>query len=158
MGQKHDIHWFGPVSMLGSLWAGLTFALGHHFFYNSLDGQEVPSGSYRVSEYDSGISKQQSHFTLGTAFAFATKTCLVIAVSTAYIQLFWKSLAGQLSHKPYTLRSIDKAYSALSNATLLANLPGWRRFPLLFTLALTTWYATKEDHCLCSLMSDCLVG
>jgi hypothetical protein len=158
MGHKHEIHWFGPVSMLGALWAGLTFALGHHFFYNSLDGQEVPSGNYKVSDYDSKISKQQSYFTLGTAFAFAVKTCLVLAVSTAYIQLFWKSLAGQLSRKPFTLRSIDKAYSALGNATLLANMPGWRRFPLLFTLALTTWCVPQEERCLFSLVSDSHAG
>lgn len=144
MHQKHDIHWFGPVSMLAALLAGLAFALGHHFFYSKLDGHAVPLGSYKVSGYDSGISKQQSHFTLGTAFAFAVKACLVLAISTAYIQLFWKSLAGQLSHKPFTIRSIDKAYSALSNATLLVNLPGWRRFPLLLTMALTTWYATQR--------------
>jgi hypothetical protein len=117
MDHKHDIHWFGPSSMLAALWVGLIFALGHHFFYNSLDGQEVPPGNYRISSYDSGISKQQSYFTLGTAFAFAIKTCLVIAVTTAYIQLFWRSLAGQLSRKPFTIRSIDKAYSALGNAT-----------------------------------------
>jgi hypothetical protein len=144
MDHKHDIHWFGPSSMLAALWVGLIFALGHHFFYNSLDGQEVPPGNYRISSYDTGISKQQSYFTLGTAFAFAIKTCLVIAVTTAYIQLFWRSLAGQLSRRPFTLRSIDKAYSALGNATLLVNLPGWRRFPLLFTLALTTWCVTRR--------------
>lgn len=145
MHQKHNIHWFGPVSMLAALLAGLALALGHHFFYKKLDGTEVPSGSYKVSDYDSGISRQQSYFTLGTAFAFTVKTCLVLAVSTAYVQLFWKSLAGQLSSKPFSLRSIDKAYSALRNATLLANLPGWRRFPLLFTLALTTWCVTRRS-------------
>jgi hypothetical protein len=92
-----------------------------------------------MGHHNSGISKQQSNTAIGTAFAFAVKTCLVLAVSTAYVQLFWKSLVHQSSSKSFNLQSIDMAYSALLNATLLANLSGWRGFPLLFTLAVTTW-------------------
>lgn len=137
--ERGHLHWFGPASMLSALFAGLASALGHHFFYNNLSGKDVPSGSYHVAGYDSGISKQQSNVALGTALAFAVKTCLVLAVSTAYVQLFWKALIEQSPSKPPTLRSIDKGYSALRNAILLLNFSGWRRFPLLFTMALATW-------------------
>jgi len=139
MAKKGRIHWFGPVSMLAALFAGIGFALGHHFFYGRLDGKEIPAGNYTMGDYNSGISRQQSNTAVGTALAFAVKTCLVLAVSTAYVQLFWKSLIQQSSSQSYNLQSIDMAYSALRNATLLANFSGWRRFPLLFTLAITTW-------------------
>lgn len=139
MAKKGQIHWFGLVSMLAALFAGIAFALGHHFFYDRLDGEEIPAGNYTMGLHNSSISKQQSNTAIGTAFAFAVKTCLVLAVSTAYVQLFWKSLVHQSSSKSFNLQSIDMAYSALRNATLLANFSGWRRFPLLFTLAVTTW-------------------
>lgn len=137
--KDHQIHWFGPVSMLLGSFAGIAFSLGHHFFYNSLHGEEIPSGNYNVGERDSGISRQQTNVAVGTALAFAVKTCLVLAVSTAYAQLFWRSLNRQTSSKAFTLQNIDMAYSALRNAVLLLNYTGWRRFPLLFILALATW-------------------
>lgn len=137
---KISIHWFGPTSMLAAFIAGLAFALGHHVFNNSLNDEEVPQGNYTISSYKSGISKQESYLTAGTAFAFAVRTCLVIAISTAYVQLFWRALATQLCNRSFTLENVDKAYSALRNATLLANFSGWRSFPMMFAIALIAWY------------------
>lgn len=77
--------------MLVALFAGIAFALGHHFFYDRLDVKELPAGNYTMGQYNSGISRQQSNTAIGTAFAFAVKTCLVLAVSTAYVHhLVWR--------------------------------------------------------------------
>jgi hypothetical protein len=140
MTERHHAHWFSPASMLATWLAALAFALGHHFFYDNLDGEYTPSGNHFIDAYDTGVSKQQMNLAVGTALAFAVKTCLVLAASTAYVQLFWKVLISQPSSHPFHLQSIDKAYSALRNATLLIDYPSWKRFPLLFSLALTTWY------------------
>jgi hypothetical protein len=129
-----DIYWLAPVSMLAALLAGIAFAAGHHAFYNYLNDREVPSGDYSMN-----VSKQQTNAALGTAFAFAVKTCLVLAVSTAYVQIFWKHLTARSTGQPLTLKNVDKSYSALRNALLLVDIPGWRSFPLLFTMALTAW-------------------
>lgn len=140
------IHWFGPGSMLAALLVGACFALGHHFFYDTLNGKEVPSGSYSVSKRSSGITRQEINIAIGTAFAFAVKACLAFAVSTAYVQLFWRALIAPSPTKAYTLKSIDKAYSVLHNATLLADLSCWIRFPLLLVLALAAWYDHIWQH------------
>jgi hypothetical protein len=137
---RRQIHWFGLTSMSVSLLAGIGFALGQHFFYTSLHGKQVPQGNYEMVDVDFGVSKQQVTTAIGTVLAFSVKSCLVLAVSTAYVQLFWKALAEQPTDRPFDLHNIDKAYSALRNATLLVNFPGWKRFPLLFILALTTWH------------------
>lgn len=62
--------------MSAALIAGLGFALGQHFFYVSLHGRKVPEGSYGMVEFDTGVSKQQVNTAIGTALAFAVKSCL----------------------------------------------------------------------------------
>jgi hypothetical protein len=133
------IRWRSPFFvMLAALFAGVAFALGHHSFYNRLDGEEIPAGDYTMGKYNSGITKQQTNAAIGTGLAFAVRTCYVFAVGTAYVQLFWKSLR-ESSSKLLDLQSIDMAYSAPRNAILLFKPSGWRRFPVLFTLVVTTW-------------------
>lgn len=143
---RPQFHWFSPVCMLIALFAGLLFALGHHVFYDKLDGSEIPTGNYTMSFYDSGISKQQSNIAIGTALAFAVKTSFVLAVSTAYFQLFWRSLVGPSSRQPSPLHAIDKAHSALRDATVIINFRSWKRFPLLLTLGLITWYCKRAPR------------
>jgi hypothetical protein len=138
MAEQDRIHWQSPSFMLAALFAGVAFALGHHLFYNRLDGEEIPAGDYTMGKYNSGITKQQTNAEIGTGLAFAVRTCYVFAVGTAYVQLFWKSLR-ESSSKLLDLQSIDMAYSAPRNAILLFKPSGWRRFPVLFTLVVTTW-------------------
>lgn len=123
--------------MLATLVAGVVFALGHHVFYDRLDGEEISAGDYTMEKYNSGITKQQTNTEIGTGLAFAVRTCFVLAVGTAYVQLFWKYF-HESSSKSLDLQSIDMAYSAPRNAFLLAKPSGWRRFPVLFTLVVTT--------------------
>ena len=73
MAKKGRIHWFGPASMLAALFAGIAFSLGHNFFYDRLDGKELPAVNYTMGQYNSGISRQQSNTAIGTAFAFGCK-------------------------------------------------------------------------------------
>lgn len=59
--------------------AGLAFALGHHAFYDSLDGQPVADHLFN----------QQINLAVGQAFAFLVRASLVISVGASYWQVFW---------------------------------------------------------------------
>lgn len=136
-----SVHWLAPLSMLAALLASILFALGHHLFYWNLHGTNVPQSdlTFTMTGFSATISRQQLTLAIGTTFAFATKSCLVIAVSTAWVQYFWKTLARRYSKKPLTLENVNTAYSVIHNAFILASLTGWRKFSPLFTLALLAW-------------------
>jgi hypothetical protein len=137
-----SIHWLAPVPMLAALFAGILFALAHHLFYQNLHGTAVPLADYtmRTTGFAISIQSQQLTTAVGTAFAFATKSCLVIAVSTAWVQCFWRALTTKSSSKPLTLENVNTAYAVVHNAFTLASPAGWRRFSSLFVLALVTWH------------------
>ena len=40
--------WIAPATILGFLVAGVALALGHHFFYKNLAGQEAPTDNYPI--------------------------------------------------------------------------------------------------------------
>jgi hypothetical protein len=52
--------------MVTSLFLGILLTLGHHLFYNSLDGKLVGASDHVIR----GVTRQQLNFTLGTLFAF----------------------------------------------------------------------------------------
>lgn len=83
---NRHIHWVTPTNISATLLAGIAFALGHHFFYARLSGQNAPTGSYEFA--GSRPSKQQVNIAVGTAFAFLVKSILAIAVGISYTQLF----------------------------------------------------------------------
>lgn len=120
--------------MLSALISGAFLAIAHHLFYDGLHDQAVPSGRFSP---DIGLSRQQTNIAIGTALAFAFKTCVVIATSTACVQLFWTRVA--IEPCGLKLKSINTAYSVTGNFFKLFYLPEWRRFPLLFVLALVAW-------------------
>jgi hypothetical protein len=129
---KHlRIHWWTPSMMFLSLIFGVLFALGHHVFYNSLVNKPTSTGDYAVM--GTQHPGQQLNIAIGTAFAFLVKAAFVLAVSTAYYQVFWK-VAKQDSkfEKSPTLGRLDAAFSGTTNVISLLNAPMWCRYPLLF--------------------------
>ena len=120
--------------MLSALITGALLAIAHHSLYDGLHGKAVPSGRFSP---DIGLSRQQANIAIGTALAFAFKTCVVIATSAACVQLFWTRVA--IEPCGLKLKSINTAYSVTGNFFKLFYFPEWRRFPLLFILALVTW-------------------
>jgi len=120
--------------MLLALVTGALLAIAHHLFYDGLHDTAVPSGRFSP---DIGLSRQQTNIAIGTALAFAFKMCVVIATSIACVQLFWTRVAIQPCG--LKLKSINTAYSVTGNFFKLFYLSEWRRFRLLFILALVTW-------------------
>lgn len=90
------IYWRSPALMTFFLVAGIAFALGHHFHYQSLDGTEVSSET-----------KQQWAIRIGTGFAFLCKASLVGSVGVAYTQRLWVTVKKRY----LSLQNLDDAFS-----------------------------------------------
>lgn len=129
------IPWQAPTTIILSLLCGLMFAVGHHLFYRHLDGHEVKTEDFKI--FGSDVPPQQLNVAIGTAFAFLVKASLVTAVSTAYLQLLWRALL--CSARASTLGHLDTAFSGLNNIISLAKVWVWRRWPMLFLLAISAW-------------------
>ncbi len=130
----NQFHWLAPATMVGSLGTGAALIVGHHLFYSYLDGKDISSG---VSL--SYVSTQQANIAIGTAFAFLVRASLVLAVSIAFVQVFWRSFAPKDECKPYRLKQLDSAFAVLGNITSMLNLPMWWRYPSIFLVASIAW-------------------
>jgi hypothetical protein len=118
------IHWRTPTVIKLAFVAGLAFALSHHIFYNRLDGQPV----------NNHLFNQQVNLAVGQALAFLVRACLVIAVSAAYWQIFWKTVL----HETLALSQIDALAGMLGSALDLLNFRV-AKHPALVALALLSW-------------------
>ena len=130
-----SVHWLVPTTMILALLTGTLLAMGHHLFYRHLTNHSAPTGLYHFA--GKTMSKQQFNTAVGTAFAFLVKFFLTVAVSTAYVQIFWRNT---LNAKEYpTLSELDCANSGLLNVFSLLNVKVWWKYPILLVLALIFW-------------------
>lgn len=106
---------------------GLGLAIGHHFYYYSLDGTRVGNQS-----------KQEWAQRFGTAFAFLTKTFLTTAVGIACIQSFW----WILRLKPIRFSTLDSMFDIRGSIFNFFDFHIWLRGPNVAVLGLISWYAT----------------
>jgi hypothetical protein len=111
--------------MLGAFFFGVAAALGHHLFYQSLNGHSVGKSLF----------EQQMNSDLGTGFAFLVRALFVIAIGTAHVQLLWKSFTAG----PSTVGTIDSLFVQRSDATQLLNWGVVVKHPVLTLLALASW-------------------
>lgn len=130
-----NVPWQAPTTIVLSLIAGLLLAVGHHLFYAGLHGKEAHPDGFQV--LGSHISPQQLNIAIGTAIAYLVKAFLLLALSTAYLQLLWRALLR--AARGSTLGDLDTAFSGLSNLISLGKVWVWWRLPLLFALALAAW-------------------
>jgi uncharacterized membrane protein len=126
-----------PLTMLMALISGLFIAIGHHLFYEGLDGQAVPSQGWKA--YGIEFTSQQVNIAGGTALAFLVKLTLVIAVSTSYTQAVWNTARACTKERGMSITQLDAAFSVLSNVVALKEVRLWSRYPLLLLLAIVAW-------------------
>ncbi|ETS77828.1 hypothetical protein PFICI_09890 [Pestalotiopsis fici W106-1] len=119
-----------------ALLGGVAFAIGHHFFYQSLDGQ-APSHdtSDRLYGLMQNLSGQQTNIAVGTLLAFLVKALLGIAISRAQDQFSWKAIKG----RPTELRLIDSLLSAQHSIVDVLNIRLWGRHPVAMIIAVVYW-------------------
>jgi hypothetical protein len=128
-----QIYWRTPTIMIASLFGGVGLSLGHHFLYSRLAGTPIHDDSRDIIGY--GVSSQQLNIAAGTALAFLVKVCLVLAVTIAYTQAFWRAIGW----KETRIKTIDVVDSALGNIWAFLHVRVWWRYPLLLSLALSVW-------------------
>ncbi|ORY12614.1 hypothetical protein BCR34DRAFT_289978 [Clohesyomyces aquaticus] len=118
------IAWRYPSYMV--LWAlsGIGFALGHHVYYLSLDGQAA------------GLSSRQSwSVRFGTAFAFLVVSSLRAACESAYKQMIW----NLFKRKSFSLDTIDKIFATTSDPTALLSWELLRHAKSALAVATVCW-------------------
>lgn len=133
---KSTVHWLAPVTILSSLIAGVLFALAHHLFNSSLRGTVVDAEPYKLASFQ--VSQQQVNTAVGTALAFLSRSCLVVALSTAYTQSFWWTITRHGTSTRLLL--IDVLHSVLNNVWSLFRPAAWWKHPLLLLTGLITWF------------------
>ncbi|GIZ48251.1 hypothetical protein CKM354_001131900 [Cercospora kikuchii] len=114
-------HWLTPTVLVTSFLAGVALAIGHHLYYQSLEGVS-PEG------------RQYNPVTIGTAIVFMVRTTMIITVTTAYWQVFWRVLRRRLP-----IATIDSLAGALSAVYEVLSLKTLRASPLLVGLVLLGW-------------------
>ncbi|KAL4916640.1 hypothetical protein BDW62DRAFT_101467 [Aspergillus aurantiobrunneus] len=124
MNKKDGIHWRMPTAMVVCWIIGLALAIGHHFYYASLDGTRVGNQS-----------KQEWALRFGTALAFLTKTFLTTAVGIACIQNFWWTLR----FKPIRLSTLDSMFDIRGSIFNFFDFHVWLRGPTVAVLGLISW-------------------
>lgn len=124
---RPETHWLrGPLWMVFPLLLGLVLALGHHFYYISLNGNRA--GSDR---------QQQWMAAFGQIFAFSTITSLRLAVVYAYGQYLWTVMRGTHFFK---IGTVDKLFSLTSDLRGFFSWEIARKATLLWMLAAVTWF------------------
>lgn len=135
--RRRKTSWLATATMLAFLLLGIDFALGHHVFYQSLEGTKVSNGESYIVGFN--VSRQEVSTAIGTAFAFLVKACLVGSVTVAFTQLFWQAAKCNAQSKPPTLGHLDVLSIALSDVTALFSIRVWWRYPLLLLAATAAW-------------------
>ncbi|KAL4744153.1 hypothetical protein BDV11DRAFT_165839 [Aspergillus similis] len=103
---------------------GLGLALGHHFYYFSLNGTIVP-----------GQTQQEWSLRIGTGLAFLTKTFLTTSVGIACVQNLW----WILRMKPVRLSTLDSMWDIRGNIFNFFDPHIWLRGPNVAILGLISW-------------------
>jgi len=111
--------------MLGRLLVGTAAAVCHHLFYRSLNGQATHSTPW----------DQQVNIDIGTGLAFLLKSLLVMAVGTAYVQVFWKDLQVRSEN----IAVVDSMFRLRSNLLDFFGVRLVSRHLLLIMIGLVSW-------------------
>ncbi|KAL9473812.1 hypothetical protein ACSS6W_008192 [Trichoderma asperelloides] len=121
---RFKISWVVPGLIVGNTICGILMAVGHHFFYMSLDMQTV--GTQRRQEWNGRI---------GTAMAFCVKMFLTAAASIAYVQVLWRTLKA----RKVKLGGIDAMFEVINNPLYFLSWELWRKGFDLVVLAGILW-------------------
>ncbi|CZR68527.1 uncharacterized protein PAC_18426 [Phialocephala subalpina] len=121
---KRIIDRVDPTLMIFSLVAGLCFSIGHHLYYQWLNGQTVGDST-----------RQQWALRFGNAFASLVSLCLKTAVGIAYLQEVWRTL----KLKSFSLKTLDEAFELDQTLWPLLNWKLFCKMPTGVTIALILW-------------------
>lgn len=110
--------------MSGSAILGIALAVGHHLFYQSLNGKPA-----------SNTTSQTWNFRVGIGFTFLVKTSLTTAASVAAVQNIWCIL----HQKAIKVLSIDSLFGILGNARRFLDVSTWFQALTVVFIAMIAW-------------------
>uniref|UniRef100_L2FSB5 Formylmethionine deformylase-like protein n=1 Tax=Colletotrichum fructicola (strain Nara gc5) TaxID=1213859 RepID=L2FSB5_COLFN len=113
--------WHPSWNMYFFLFAGIAFAMGHHFFYKHLDGSEA-TNQLRMLRY-------------GAALSFLSKASLASAVILAFRQRVWMTVR----RKMLTLAAVDSLFAAAEDMSAIFNFEVFKQARVAMVLALYIW-------------------
>ncbi|KAF4919382.1 hypothetical protein CGCVW01_v007944 [Colletotrichum viniferum] len=113
--------WHPSWNMYFFLFAGIAFAMGHHFFYKHLDGSEA-TNQLRMLRY-------------GAALSFLSKASLASAVILAFRQRVWMTVR----RKMLTLAAVDSLFAAAEDMSAIFNFEVFKQARVAMILALYIW-------------------
>lgn len=100
-------------------------AIAHHFFYQSLDGQEAVD--------------QLQMFRYGTALAYFTKAALVGSVALAFRQQIWATFR----RKMLSISTIDSLFSAMDDLVWILSPEIYHSAKVALLLIIVVWYVEQ---------------
>lgn len=118
------IGWQTPALVIGFFLSGVLLIVGHHVYYNSLNGTPVKSAT-----------QQTWAIRIGTGLAFLIKALFVAAIGIAVAQQAWSTLR----RKGVSLRGIDAMFSVLGNPIAFLVPDMWIGAKTLTLLAIVSW-------------------
>jgi hypothetical protein len=121
---KWGVNWIQPGIMVGLAVAGTLVAIGHHFYYLSLNGTKAGSAD-----------RQQWSLNFGTAFAVIVTSLLKIACGLAYSQYIWTIIR----RNAITINGLDSLFALTTDFTGFFDTGIWRHASFATLLALTCW-------------------
>jgi hypothetical protein len=121
---KWGIAWQGPTYMICLALLGISLALGHHFYFLSLDVTLAGSAT-----------RQQWSLRFGTGFSFLVVTCLKVASGQAYEQYMWTIIR----RKSLSIGTLDRIFGLLSNPFGFFSLELFSQTRFVILLALICW-------------------
>ncbi|KAM0229028.1 hypothetical protein ACHAPO_010306 [Fusarium lateritium] len=110
-------------SMIACLFIGVAAAIGHHFFYNHLDGREAVN--------------QQWMLRAGQLISFIANANFILAAIMAHQQVAWRAV-GQ---KGFSIHAVDSLFGATHNIVELFNREAWAKSWFVMFLALYMWFS-----------------
>ncbi|KAF9771459.1 hypothetical protein IL306_010902 [Fusarium sp. DS 682] len=118
--------------MTGSLSLALLLGIGHHFYYDYLNGKIVENKS-----------QQEWYLRGGTGIAFLTRALLSAAVGFAYTQILWQTLRS----KSVTIQGINSLFGILHDAWDFTTWELWTAAPALAVVAMIACQTVKNSTC-----------
>ncbi|ETS74716.1 hypothetical protein PFICI_13200 [Pestalotiopsis fici W106-1] len=112
------------ILIVTNLLLGIIFAVGHHLFYASLDGEIVRSPS-----------QQEWYLRIGTGLSFLVRALLSASIGSAYVQLIWHNLKSTTT----SIKGVDAILGVLHNIWDLTVWELWRTRPIVIVVALAIW-------------------
>lgn len=112
-----------PLGMILFMLSGVGFAMAHHFYYDSLNGEPVAGTS------------QEWAVRIGTGIAFLAKACLIASAGISYQQHYWRVLRS----RPVSVTGIDDIMGLLANPMCFLNWEILRKAWASVVIALAIW-------------------